>query len=122
MLNELAQPRRIATEQRVTQLSPEEAALVHSLLGAWPLDEVLGLQRVTGGATNRVYRVETARGLAFLRVYKRAERALAEREHALIAHVRDRGLPAPPPRLARSGSTVVEQAGNVCALYEPAAG
>jgi homoserine kinase type II len=101
---------------------PDEAALLRTLLEAWPLGELLGLERVTGGATHRVYRVESAGGIAFLRVYKRADRALAEREHALIAHVRRQGLPAVALHLARSGSTVVERAGCVCALYEPARG
>jgi homoserine kinase type II len=101
---------------------PEEALQARALLAAWSLGEVLGVEPVPGGATNRVYRVESATGSAFLRVYKRAERSLAEREHALIAHVRAHGLPAPAPIAARSGSTVVEQQGSVCALYEPAAG
>jgi Ser/Thr protein kinase RdoA (MazF antagonist) len=106
----------------MTALPPEEGALVRSLLQAWSLGELRGLERVTGGATNRVYRVESAGGSAFLRVYKRAERALAEREHALIAHVRQQGLPAVALHVSRSGSTVVEHAGCVCALYEPAPG
>jgi len=106
----------------MSSLPADDAALVHTLLEAWSLAEVRGLARVTGGATNRVYRVESARGLAFLRVYKRSDRALAEREHALIAHVREHGLPAVALRVARNGSTVVEHAGQVCALYEPALG
>jgi Ser/Thr protein kinase RdoA (MazF antagonist) len=106
----------------MTTLPPEETALVRALLEAWSLGGVLGLERVMGGATNRVYRVESARGIAFLRVYERADRALAEREHALIAHVRERGLPAVALHVARSGGTVVEHAGRVCALYEPALG
>src|SRR6185295_17679226 len=89
-------------------LPPEEALRAHALLAAWSLGEVLRLAAVPGGATNRVYRVETTTGVAFLRVYKRADRALAEREHALIAHVRAHGLPAAAPIAARSGSTVVE--------------
>lgn len=103
-------------------LQAEEAALVRSLLEAWSLGEVLGIERVPGGATNRVYRVESARGLAFLRVYKRADPALAAREHALLGQVRRQGLPVVALLAARNGSTVVEHAGNVCALYEPASG
>jgi homoserine kinase type II len=103
-------------------LPPEEALRARALLASWPLGEVLRLQAVPGGATNRVYRVETATRSAFLRVYKRADRALAEREHALIAQVRAQGLPAVAVIAARSGGTVVEHAGSVAALYEPAAG
>ena len=106
----------------MTAPPPEEAARVRTLLEAWSLGDVLGIERMTGGATNRVYRIESARGIAFLRIYKRADRALAEREHALIARVREHGLPAVALHVARSGSTVVEHAGSVCALYEPARG
>jgi len=100
----------------------QEALRIQALLEAWPLGSGARVERVLGGATNHVYRIETARSVAFLRVYKRADRQLAEREHALIAHVRAQGLPASAPIAARSGSTVVEHAGSVCALYEPARG
>jgi homoserine kinase type II len=103
-------------------LPPAEAALIHSLLEAWPLELPVELQRVTGGATHRVYRVASGQGLAFLRVYRRADPALAAREHALIAHVRALGVPAVALIPARNGATVVEQQGAVCALYEPASG
>jgi homoserine kinase type II len=106
----------------MSSLPTDDAALVHTLLEAWSLGEVRGLERVTGGASHRVYRVESARGLAFLRVYQRADRARAEREHALIAHERAHALPAVALQVARDGSTVVEHAGNVCALYEAARG
>jgi homoserine kinase type II len=102
---------------------PEEDALrIGPLLEAWPLGDLTRIERVLGGATNRVYRIESARGIAFLRVYKRADRGVAEREHAVIAHVRARGLPAAAPIATPSGSTVVEHAGSVCALYETAPG
>jgi homoserine kinase type II len=103
-------------------LPAEETQSIRSLLEAWPLGNLAAIERVLGGATNRVYRIESARGVAFLRVYKRADRELAEREHALIAHVRAHGLPAAAPIATLSGSTVVEHAGSVCALYEAAPG
>jgi homoserine kinase type II len=56
-----------------------------------------------------------------LRVYKRFDRAMALREHALIQHVRGRGLPAPSPIVACSES-VVERDGRLAALYEAARG
>jgi len=92
------------------------------LLEAWPLGEVTSIDRQLGGATNRVYRVQASAGVRFLRIYRRADRALAEREHALIAHARRQGVPAMAPLPARSGSSVVETAGVVCALYEAAEG
>ena len=103
-------------------LPPDESLRVQSLLAAWPLGEIVHVERMLGGATNRVYRVETARRVGFLRIYKRADRRLAEREHALIAHVRAHGIAAPAPIATATGSTVAERDGSVCALYEPAAG
>ncbi len=69
------------------------------LLEAWELGQVTGLERQLVGASNRVYRVEADAGVSFLRIYRRAERALAEREHALITpsvrNARARSRPAP---------------------------
>lgn len=92
------------------------------LLEAWDLGQVTGIERQAVGATNRVYRIQASAGLSFLRIYRRADAALAEREHALIAHARRRGVPAVTVLPARSGSTVVEVDGVVCALYEAAQG
>jgi len=103
-------------------LPAQEAQHVRVLLEAWRLGNIVQLERVLGGATNRVYRIETARGIHFLRVYQRADRRIAEREHALIAHVQAQGLPAAAPIATPAGGTVVEHAGSVCALYEPARG
>lgn len=103
-------------------LPAAEASFVQSLLEAWSLPAPSELQRTEGGATNRVYRVTSGGRVAFLRVYRRAERALAAREHALIAHARAHGVPAVGLLPARSGDTVVERDGAVCALYEPARG
>ncbi|MEY4547380.1 MAG: hypothetical protein RL685_3575 [Pseudomonadota bacterium] len=103
-------------------LPASEAELVHSLLAAWALPAPLELERVLGGATNRVYRIASNGELAFLRVYKRADPALAAREHALIAHARIQGVPVAPPLAARNGETVVQTDGGVCALYRPATG
>lgn len=103
-----------------------EARLEHeqcrALLAAWPLGEVTRIERQLGGATNRVYRVQASTGVSFLRIYRRAERALAEREHALIAHARRGGVPTVALLPARFGSSVVEMDGVVCALYEAAPG
>lgn len=80
------------------------------------------MERASGGATHRVYRVESEQGVKFLRVYRRPDPALVAREHALIAHVRAGGIPAPQPLVARHGGTVVERFGQVAALYAPALG
>jgi Ser/Thr protein kinase RdoA (MazF antagonist) len=65
---------------------------VRRLLGAWPLEGIVGVDEVPEGATNRVYRVTCADRVVYLRLYKRRDRAMALREHALIRHVQARGL------------------------------
>jgi homoserine kinase type II len=93
-----------------------------ALLSAWPLGQVTGIERQLGGAYNRTYRVQASTGVSFLRIYRRADPALAEREHALIAHAHRQGVPTVALLPARSGSSVVEVEGVVCALYSEAPG
>ncbi len=93
-----------------------------SLLQAWSLGEVHSVTEVAGGATNWVCRVEASSGVSFLRLYRKADRRTALREHGLIAYVRQRGIPAPLPVLSLAGETVVEREGQLCALYESASG
>jgi homoserine kinase type II len=105
-----------------SQLASEEALQVRDLLQAWPLGNVLHIQRARGGATHRVYRIDAERGAGFLRIYRRPDERVAQREHDLIAYVRAQGLPAPALLRARSGKTLMEHASSLCALYEPAQG
>jgi homoserine kinase type II len=95
---------------------------VSRLLEAWRLEGVVAVSEVPEGATHRVYRVACVDRVVYLRVYKRFDRAMARREHALIRHVRDRGLPAPLPVVACGGESVVERDGRLAALYEAARG
>lgn len=103
-------------------MSFPELTRVTEALSAWGLDGPLQVSEVEGGATNRVYRVSGGREVRFLRVYKRSDPALAAREHALIRHVLQSGLPAVTPIEARHGDTVVVHDGAVYALYEAARG
>jgi homoserine kinase type II len=93
-----------------------------AVLGAWPLEGALVISEALGGATNRVYRVEGAHGVAFLRHYRRPDPALVAREHAVIAYARGGGIPAARPLATQLGGTLVEHDGAVYALYESAAG
>jgi homoserine kinase type II len=97
-------------------------AQLSAALDSWSLGPIVSVARAEGGATNLVYRVEASSGVAFLRVYRRADRQTALREHALIGQVSRRGIPAPLPLASKSGETVVECAGQLCALYPPARG
>jgi homoserine kinase type II len=86
------------------------------------LEEVGAISPAAGGATNWVYRVEAGSAVAFLRIYRKADRATALREHALIASVRQHALPAASPLPSRTGETLIERDGRRCALYEAARG
>jgi homoserine kinase type II len=101
------------------RLIPEGLSAV---LDAWPLEGALVISEVTGGATNRVYRVEGAHVTAFLRCYKRPDVQMVAREHGVIRQARAGGVPAAAPLSTRAGGTLVERDGAVYALYEPAAG
>jgi homoserine kinase type II len=83
---------------------------------------VTHVERVHGGATNRVYCVHAARQRAFLRIYRRPDRAMVEREHALLTRLRARGLPVVALIPATSGASYVEHAASFAALYAPAPG
>src|SRR5688572_11186073 len=100
----------------------DEQEQCRQVLEAWDIGQVTGIERQFGGATNRVYRIQAGMGVSFLRIYRRADPALAEREHALIAHARRQGVPVVALLPARSGSSVVQVEGMVCALYEAATG
>jgi homoserine kinase type II len=113
---------RQGTEMKDAAVQDTERQSLNELLGAWSLGELHALTRASGGATHRVYRVESDRGVAFLRVYKRPDPALVAREHALIAHVQRHGIPAPALLVAGHGGTVVEHSGQLAALYAPARG
>jgi homoserine kinase type II len=101
--------------------APEPSEL-RALLGAWPLEGVGAITPAAGGATNWVYRVEAGSTVAFLEIYRKADRATALREHALIASVRRSAIPAASPLPSRTGETLVEGDGRRCALYEAARG
>jgi homoserine kinase type II len=100
---------------------PLTEALLRSVLSSWELGAVHAIAPASGGATHHVYRVGAERGVFFLRIYRRPDAELAQREHALILHAGAAALPVLPPLVARHGSSVVENAGLVAALY-PAAG
>ncbi|MCU1690646.1 MAG: thrB [Jatrophihabitantaceae bacterium] len=79
------------------------------------------VRQVPGGATNEVYRVVAARGEHFLRRYRHADRQAVDREHRLIRHVAQ-SVPAPEALRLADGSTLVEAAGSVWAMFASAVG
>jgi homoserine kinase type II len=105
-------------------MSPSEhAGTAHELAERWFAASVDAPRPVTAGATNATFELEVSSGDRFyLRRYRRPGRDAVLREHALIQHVRSRGIPAPQP-LERDGVTVFEAAdGAAWAVFEAASG
>ena len=98
----------------MTSARAPEPSELRSLLRAWPLESVGSITPAAGGATNWVYRVEAGSAVAFLKIYQKADRATALREHALIASVRQRAIPAASPLPCRTGETLIERDGWRC--------
>lgn len=78
---------------------------------------------VKGGATNTIWRIESGDTALYLRRYSRLAASSVEREHKLINHVSDSGVPIarPLPRMDGAG-TVVEADGYAFSLFEQARG
>jgi Ser/Thr protein kinase RdoA (MazF antagonist) len=92
------------------------------LLGAWNIGPVLATAAPTYGTINRTLLVDAAGGSYVLRAYRHADRTPVEREHAVIAHVCARGLPAVAPIALPSGATILERCGRFYALFPRAPG
>ena len=93
-----------------------------ALLACWPFGEVLALRAPGAGTINQTLLATTASGGYALRAYRVHERAWAEREHAIIAFVREAGLPAVAPLPLPGGDTVLERDGRCYALFPQAPG
>ena len=79
------------------------------ILSAWRIGAVHSIRPPATGTINRTLLVDAASGRYVLRAYRHAERAPVEREHAVIAHVCVRRLPAVAPIALPSGATILER-------------
>lgn len=93
-----------------------------SIAGFWPIGAVRRAWEVASGAVNRIIEIDAEAGRFFLRSYRHGSVALIGREHRIIAHVRQAGLPAVAPLRATNGATFVELGGRFHALYPAADG
>ena len=91
-------------------------------LERWGLESVLSIERATSGTMNDTYLLQTGAGRAVLRRHRHRDHGRAEREHALIAHVRDRGIPVPAALPTQTGVLVAEVGGRLYSMFEYAAG
>lgn len=91
-----------------------------AVFAAWGLGAIEAAERTASGTINETTRVTVASGDYFLRAYRRPE--LAPGEHAVIAHVRARGVPAVAPLPLAGGRTWLDREGVRYALFPQAAG
>jgi len=92
------------------------------LLQRWQLGPVRAVAEAATGTVNQTLLVTTDRGRYALRTYRHDERLPIAREHAIIAHVRARGLPAVGPLPLPDGGTILEHGGRFHALFPRASG
>lgn len=102
----------------MTVVSAEDAQVV----AAWGLGGVRDVRVPRTGVVHRTLLLDCADGRFALRAYRYAKRAPVEREHALIAQVAARGIPAVRPVPLLEGGTVLERGGRFYALFPFAPG
>ncbi len=89
----------------------------------WQLSEVTAVNQTFLGTMNDTFIVTTSDRRVVLRQHRLSRcRAMVEREHALMAHARERGVPCPKALVARSGERFIEEAGRLYSLFEHAPG
>lgn len=78
------------------------------IISHWSLGSLFSVQSAEVGAIHRTLLFNTSTGRYVLRAYRHQDRGRIEREHALIAYVKARGLPAVGPIQLPSGETILE--------------
>jgi len=94
----------------------------HAAVTAWGVGTILAGDQPYYGAIHETVLLQTDRGRYVLRGYRHRDRAPVEREHAVIAHVRQHGVPAIAPLPLRSGDTILDLQDRRYALFPSAPG
>ena len=92
------------------------------VLRHWDLEPVTGVERATSGVMNQTYLVSTAQRRLVLRRHRRSVRDQVEFEHAVIAHARAHGIPAPAAVRTPGGEVIVDHDGAFHSLFAFARG
>ncbi|HEY7833242.1 MAG TPA: phosphotransferase [Ktedonobacterales bacterium] len=102
----------------MTILAPDEDRAI----AAWRLGAVRRARVPRQGVVHRTLLLDCDAGRFALRAYRHADLARVEREHALIAAVAVRGIPAVRPVPLPEGGTVLAREGRFYALFPFALG
>lgn len=92
------------------------------IIAHWALESLFSMQSAEVGAIHRTLLFNTSTGRYVLRAYRHQDRGRVEREHALIAYVKARGLPAVGPIKLPSGETILEYDKHYYAVFPHAPG
>lgn len=92
------------------------------IISHWALGPLHAMRSPESGTIHRTLLFTTSTGRSVLRAYRYQQREPVAREHALIAAVCARGLPAIAPIPRPSGETILEQEGHYYAVFPHAPG
>lgn len=95
---------------------------IAAIVAAWGRRQVGPAAQPPSGTIHQTRLVPTDQGVVVLRAYRYAERASVEREHAIIAHARSRGVPAIAPLPLPGGGTILAHRRGFVALFPYAPG
>jgi homoserine kinase type II len=96
---------------------PAARRVADELLRRFGLGGALDVRVVAGGMLNQNLFATTARGRFFLKGYRYVDPAAVGREHALIAFVAARGVPAVAPLAGPSGESFLRVGGRLWAVF-----
>ena len=88
----------------------------------WGLGEIRQSYKPATGVVNRTAVVETIRGRFVIRRHRRDDLSHVLQEHAIMAHARSGGVPAPRPVAIPGGESVVRHSGALWSIFEHAHG
>lgn len=97
-------------------------AVLVEVLGHWGMPPIETIERATSGVMNETFIVTTQDAPVVLRRHRRPQRALVQLEHEVIAHARERGVPAPAAIPAMSGDVIIDRDGVFYSLFAFARG
>jgi Ser/Thr protein kinase RdoA (MazF antagonist) len=101
--------------------SLEDAPLVN-LLAAWDVGQVTRVTPAAHGTVNAMFVVETSRGRFVLKRSRHTDPVRADWEQRVIAHVAERGIPAPRPLVNSAGQFMTSTDRSLYYLFPYAPG
>jgi Ser/Thr protein kinase RdoA (MazF antagonist) len=96
--------------------------LIAAVAAEFELGPIEDIARPPTGTMNETYLVRAGGRRVVLRRHRRTDRSLVEREHEIMAHARERGIPIPSALRTRSGNRIVQYDGKWHSVFTWAPG